>query len=343
VGRRVGPAFGRPTLLCGVRVGRLVAVEPRLVVVADPLDAASVERLSSSGLCRVVDLSKTPEKLPELLPEVWGLVVRSRTKVTAELIAKAPKLAVVGRAGVGIDNVDVAAATARGIRVFNAPTAATSSVAELAVLFLLLLARELYPQIEGTKAGKWPRGANGNELLGKTVGFVGYGRIAREAAKRLAPFGVTLLAYDPFVPASGDGTAMVPLDELLARSDYVSLHAALTPENHHLLDAERLGKAKAGIRIVNLARGPLIDEAALLAALEAGKVGGAALDVFEVEPPTQLALLAHPKVVATPHVGASTKEGQARAGGLVVDELVHALKGEPLRSLVNPEVGERSR
>jgi D-3-phosphoglycerate dehydrogenase len=316
-----------------------VTSELPLVVVADPLDPGSVVKLSATGLCQVLDLSKTPEALAEELPEVWGLVVRSRTKVTAELMAKATKLKVVGRAGVGVDNVDVAAATARGVRVFNAPTAATASVAELAVLFLLLLARELYPMIEGTKAGRWPKGSLGTELQGKTVGFVGYGRIARETAQRLRPFGVTLLAHDPFVPSTSDGTVLLPLPDLLARSDYVSLHAALTPENHHLINAERLAQAKPGVKILNLARGPLVDEEALLAALATGQVGGAALDVFDPEPPVRTALLAHPKVVATPHVGASTKEGQARAGGLVVEELLRALRGEPLQALVNPEVG----
>ncbi|HTT25668.1 MAG TPA: hydroxyacid dehydrogenase [Thermoplasmata archaeon] len=310
-----------------------------LVVIADPIDAASVERLRAAGRCRVADVAATPEALVGQLADAWGLVVRSRTKVTAELLQKAPKLAVVGRAGVGVDNVDMAAASARGIRVFNAPTAATASVAELTVLLLLLLARDLYPAIEGTKAGKWPKGGLGTEIEGKTIGFIGYGRIAREAAKRLAPFHPTLLAFDPFVPRVDDGTTLVPLDELLQRSDYVSLHAALTPENRHLLNAGRLGSMKRGARIVNVARGALIDEGALLDALESGAVGGAALDVFEVEPPTRTALLAHPKVVATPHVGAATREGQSRAGALVVDELLRALKGEPLTSLVSPTPG----
>ena len=312
------------------------------VVVADPIDAASVERLRASGLCEVLDLSGTPELLPAHLETLWALVVRSRTKVTAELIGRAPRLALIARAGVGVDNVDVPAASARGIRIVNAPTAATSSVAELTVLFLLLLARELYPQIEWTKAGRWPKGANTSELSGKTVGFVGYGRIAREVAKRLAPFGVRPVAYDPFVKSPEDGTPMLPLDEVLARSDYLSLHAALTPENHHLLDAARLAKAKKGVRIVNVARGALLDEVALLEALDSGQVGGAALDVFETEPPTRTALLAHPKLVATPHIGAATKEGQARAGALVVDEVLRALRGEPPLSWVNPEVGART-
>lgn len=305
------------------------------VVVADPIDGASLDRLRRSGRCEVVDISATPERLAEALPTAWGIVVRSRTKVTAEVIGRAPQLKIIGRAGVGIDNVDVPAATSHGVLVFNAPLAASASVAELTVLFLLLLARELYPQIEGTKAGKWPKAGNTGELAGKTVGLVGYGRIAREVAKRLAAFDVTILAYDPFVTATGDATRLVGIDELLQRSDYVSLHAALTPENHHLIDAARLARAKPGVRILNVARGALIDETALLAALDAGRVGGAALDVFEVEPPTRAALLAHPRVVVTPHIGASTKEAQARAGGFVVEELLKALDGAPLATVLN--------
>jgi D-3-phosphoglycerate dehydrogenase / 2-oxoglutarate reductase len=322
-----------------VRVDRPVTAPLPLVVIADPIDAASIERLRAAGLCRVADVSTTPEALAAQLPEAWGLVVRSRTKVTAELLAKAPNLSVIGRAGVGVDNVDMGSAGARGIRVFNAPTAATASVAELTVLLLLLLARELYPAIEGTKAGRWPKAGLGSEIEGKTIGFVGYGRIARETARRLGPFRPTLLAFDPFVRSTEDGTQLVALEELLKRSDYVSLHAALTKENHHLLDAARIASMKQGARIVNVARGALLDEAAVLAALESGALGGAALDVFEVEPPTRSALLAHPKVVATPHVGAATKEGQARAGALVVDELLRALKGEALTSLVTPTAG----
>jgi D-3-phosphoglycerate dehydrogenase len=322
-----------------VRVLGNVTAPLRLVVIADPIDAASVERLKASGLCRVADVSATPDALAAQLSEAWGLVVRSRTKVTADLLVKAPQLAVVGRAGVGVDNVDMAATGVRGIQVFNAPTAATASVAELTVLLLLLLARDLYPAIEGTKGGKWPKGGLGTEIEGKTIGFVGYGRIARETAKRLAAFRPTLLAFDPFVKSTDDGTQLVSLEDLLKRSDYVSLHAALTKENHHLLNAARLATMKKGAKIVNVARGALLDEAALLDALAAGALGGAALDVFEVEPPTRTALLAHPKVVATPHVGAATKEGQARAGALVVDELLRALKGEPLTSLVTPTPG----
>jgi D-3-phosphoglycerate dehydrogenase len=307
-----------------------------LVVVADPIDAAAVERLRA-GPCRVVDATAGAEALDRALPDAWGIIVRSRTKVNSALLGKAPKLQFVARAGVGVDNVDLPAATARGIRVVNAPSAATVAVAELTVAFLVLLARGLYPRIVDTKSGGWKRGENGGELRGKTVGFVGYGRIARETAKRLAPFGAQTLAYDPYVTSTTDGTKMRTLDELLGESDFVSLHAALTNESRHLIDAARIARMRRGSFLLNVARGPLVDESALLAALDSGHIAGAALDVFEVEPPTNSKLLSHPKVLATPHLGASTHEGQSLAGEQVVDEALRALRGEPLQALVNPE------
>ena len=311
--------------------------ELRRVVIADPIDAEAVAALRR-GPCEVVDAT-ADGALPPHLATAWALIVRSRTKVNAELIQRAPQLSVVARAGVGVDNVDMKAATARKIRVVNAPTAATASVAELSVALYLMLARNLANRVAATKAGTWKRSENGTELSGKTVGFVGYGRIAREIVRLLRPFGVHTVAMDPFVPSASDGTEMTTLDALLARSDFISLHAALTPENHHLIDAARLGRVKKGAYLVNVARGPLVDEEALLAALDAGALGGAALDVFEIEPPTRTQLLAHPKVIATPHLGASTHEAQRRAGQQVVDEVLRALGGQPLQSLVNPEVG----
>jgi D-3-phosphoglycerate dehydrogenase / 2-oxoglutarate reductase len=311
-----------------------------VVVVADPIDAAALDRLRS-GPCRVVDASKDPASLTTHLTEAWALIVRSRTKVTASLIASAPRLELIARAGVGVDNVDMAAAGARRIRVVNAPAAATTSVAELAIALYLLLVRGLYPQIVATRDGRWERGTHGRELSGKTVGFVGYGRIAREVARRLVPFGATSVAFDPFVPAPVDSTELLPLDELLARADLVSVHAALTPENHHLIDARAFGQMKAGAFLINVARGALVDESALLDALRSGRLGGAALDVFEVEPPMNRELLTHPNVIATPHVGASTAEAQRRAGLDTVDEVLRALKGERLTALVPAPGGVR--
>ena len=314
--------------------------DPRLVVIADPVDPAALEVLSK-GPCRVVDASEDPATLPTQLTAAWGLVVRSRTKVTEALLSRAPDLRVVARAGVGVDNVDLAAATARKVLVVNAPTAATTSVAELTSTFVLLLVRDLYGTIQATKAGSWKRGVQGAELSGKTVGLVGYGRIGREVAHRLRAFGASTVAFDPLLSKSPDDTPLVSLDDLLARSDVVSLHAALTPDNHHLLNADRLARMRRGVYVVNVARGALIDEEALLAALVSGQVAGAALDVFETEPPTRTALLAHPKVIATPHLGASTPEAQHRAGVQVAEELLRLLRGEEPLYLVNAEARSR--
>jgi D-3-phosphoglycerate dehydrogenase / 2-oxoglutarate reductase len=320
-------------------VGRAMPELP-LVVVADPIDAAAIERLRS-GPCRVVDASMDPASLLGHLGEAWALVVRSRTKVTAALISSAPHLQLIARAGVGVDNVDMAAAGARHVKVVNAPAAATASVAELAIAFYLLLVRGLYPQIVATKDGRWERGTHGRELSGKTVGFVGYGRIAREVARRLVPMGATSVAFDPYVPAPVDSTELLPFEDLLGRSDLVSVHAALTPENHHLLNARAFERMKSGAYLVNVARGALVDEAALLAALKAGRLAGVALDVFEVEPPMNRELLMHPNVIVTPHLGASTAEAQRRAGFDTVDEVLRAVRGEPLTALVPPPGGVR--
>jgi len=309
--------------------------EPPLIVVADPIDRAAIERLRA-GPCRVVDASGDPSSLPSHLANAWGVIVRSRTKVTAELLRGAPHLALVARAGVGVDNVDMGAAAARGIRVVNAPAAATTSAAELALALYLLLVRGLVPALLSTKAGRWDRSARGRELAGKTVGFVGYGRIARAVARRLEPCETPTIAYDPFVSRSDDRTEVVAWDDLLARADIVSVHAALTPENHHLLDARAFAKMKPGAFLVNVARGALVDEVALLATLKAGRLAGAALDVFEVEPPVNRELVELPNVIATPHIGAMTAEGQARAGGQTVDEVLRAVRGEPLTALVPP-------
>ena len=312
--------------------------EPPLVVVADPIDRAAVATLQS-GPCRVVDASASPEELARVLPEAWALVVRSRTKVTRQLLSAAPKLALVARAGVGVDNVDLAAATARGIKVVNAPRAAGPSVPELAIALYLLLLRELLPSIASTRAGRWERGTRGHELLGRTVGFVGYGRIAREIAGRLQVFGARTVAFDPFLPGPVDTTELVSFDELLSRAEIVSVHAALTPQTRHLLDARAFGKMRRGAFLVNVARGPLVDQVALLAALRSGQLAGAALDVFETEPPTDRELLEDSRVIPTHHLGASTHEAQRRAGEEIVGEVLRAVRGEPLTSQVTAEGG----
>ncbi len=306
-----------------------------IVVLADSIDATALDALRA-GPCRVVDASREPAKLADALGDAWALIVRSRTKVTPELIARAPRLALIARAGVGLDNVDVEAARARGIQVVNAPAAATTSVAELTVSFYLLLVRDLLPSIAATRGGKWERGTHGHELAGRTVGFVGYGRIAREVARRVHAFGVATLAYDPFVRTTDDGTRLVGLDALLAGSDLVSVHAALTPENRHLLDASAIGKMRPGSYLVNVARGALVQESAVVDALRSGRLAGAALDVFEAEPPTRAELLADPRVIPTPHLGASTEEAQRRAGTEIVDAVLGALAAAAASSGAGP-------
>ena len=307
--------------------------DERVVVIADPIDRAALDRLKG-GPCRVVDASADPKSLPGQLADAWAIIVRSRTKVTGELLAHAPHLELVARAGVGVDNVDLAATSKRGIRVVNAPAAATQSVAELTVAFYLMLLRGLAPSIASMRAGKWERGTHGRELAGKTVGFVGYGRIAREVTRRIEPFHASTVAFDPYVPSSGDATVMTTLDDLLSRADIVSLHAASTADTRHLIDVRAFERMKPGAFLVNVARGALVDEAALLSALASGRLAGAALDVYEVEPPMNQTLLAHPNVIPTPHLGASTHEAQARAGTDTVDEVLRALRGEPLTALV---------
>ena len=310
-----------------------------LVLVADELDPRALEDLGRSA--EVVDASAAPERLAVALPRADALIVRSRTKVTQDLLANVGPLRVIGRAGVGVDNIDMAEVTRRRIPVVNAPAAATASVAELTVGLLVAVARDFGSQMVAVKAGTWKKAGNGTELSGRTIGFVGYGRIAREVAVRLRAFGMHTQAYDPFLSSAGDETPLVPLPQLLQTSDVVSVHSPLTPETHHLLGAREFAQMRPGAILLNAARGGLLDETALLAALEAGKLGGVGLDVFEVEPPRDPRLLSHPKVVATPHIGASTREAQSRAGAVTVAQVLKVLRGETPEFCVNPEVWKR--
>lgn len=297
-----------------------------IVVVADKVDAKAIELLSREAT--VVDVSAKPGELAASLAHAAGLMVRGRTKVDQKLLEKAPKLQVVGRAGVGVDNIDVLAAHHHSVVVVNAPSAASVSVAELTIGLMVAAARNLGSHLPALKSGQWTKGVNGFELAGRKVGFIGYGRIAQEVAARAKAFKMTTQAYDPYVTVTKDGTPLVPLEVLLATSDIVSLHANLTESDRHILGPEAFQQLKKGAMIVNVARGPLIDEAALLAALEAGTVSAAALDVFEEEPPKNVKLLSHPKVVVTPHIGASTEEAQEKAGLLVAEDILRVLRGE---------------
>ena len=274
----------------------------------------------------------------ELLQIVGGydaIIVRGRTKVTPAVFDAGKKLKVVGRAGVGVDNIDLAAARQHGVTVVNAPVATSVAVAELAFGLMLALVRELPRADAGMKSGKWlKKEMEGSEVYGKTLGVIGFGRIGSNVAQRAAAFGMKILAYDPLLSPeeiSKRGGEPVSLDQLYAGSDFITLHVPLSNETRGMLNAETFHKMKKGVRVVCAARGGVIDEAALLEALESGQVAGAGLDVFAVEPPGQTALISHPRVIATPHVGAQTIEAQQRAAGDIANEVLAALQGSSLR------------
>jgi len=273
-----------------------------------------------------------PEELKKHLADAEGLIVRSATKVTADLIAAAPRLRCIVRAGVGVDTVDVAAASRRGIIVMNTPGGNTLSTAEHTMALLLALSRNIYPACASLKGGKWDRRSfMGTQLAGKTIGIIGLGRIGLEVARRCAAFGMTVLGYDPYVTPERAKEHQVALagdlDELYARSDYITVHVPMTDATRGMLSTAQFAKMKDGVRLVNCARGGIIDEAALAEAIRRGKVAGAALDVFESEPPKNRELVDLPQVLCTPHLGASTEEAQIsvaiEAAEIITDALLH--------------------
>jgi D-3-phosphoglycerate dehydrogenase len=275
------------------------------------------------------------EELPEIVGDYDALIVRGRTKVTDAIFKAAPRLKVVGRAGVGVDNIDLAAAQSQGVMVVNAPTATTIAVAEHTLALMLSLIRHV-PRADATmKSGLWEKKKLvGTELSGKTLGIIGMGNIGSGVAQRAAAFGMEILGYDPFLDREQievRGATAVSLDDLYARSDFISLHIPLSPKTRNLINGQTIGYMKRGVYLICAARGGVIDETALLNALESGQIAGAALDVFSTEPPGLTALVAHPHVVATPHIGAQTAEAQVRAAVDISEEVLAALKGEPLR------------
>jgi D-3-phosphoglycerate dehydrogenase len=312
---------------------------PLKIVVADDLPASALDVLRAEGWDVDARAGRTPDELSADLTNADALVVRSATKVTAAIIAAAPKLRAIARAGTGVDNVDVSAASARGIVVMNAPGANSISVAELALAQILSLARHLPGADAAMKQGKWEKKKFlGEEVREKTLGLAGLGRIGQEVARRAAAFGMRIIAHDPFISeqvAADMGVSLVSLDELFAKADYVSLHMPSNANTRNLVNAERLKKAKPGIRIINTARGDLIDEGALADAIEAGHVGGAALDVFTKEPTVDQRLQKLPQVVASPHIAASTREGQELVGLETVAALRDFLRDGIIRNAVN--------
>lgn len=309
-----------------------------VVVIADKLAESTVAALGDQVEVRWVDGPDRP-KLLAAVPEADALLVRSATTVDAEVLAAAPKLKIVARAGVGLDNVDVDAATARGVLVVNAPTSNIHSAAEHALALLLSAARQIAAADASLREHAWKRSSfSGTEIFGKTVGVVGLGRIGQLFAQRIAAFGTHVIAYDPYVAptrAAQLGIELLALDDLLARADFISVHLPKTPETAGLIDKEALAKTKPGVIIVNAARGGLVDEAALAEAVSSGHVRAAGIDVFSSEPCTDSPLFELPQVVVTPHLGASTAEAQDRAGTDVAESVRLALAGEFVPDAVN--------
>ena len=309
-----------------------------VVLIADKLAESTVAALGDQIEVRWVD-GPDREKLLAAVPEADALLVRSATTVDAEVFDAAPKLKIVARAGVGLDNVDVDAATERGVLVVNAPTSNIHSAAEHALALLLSAARQIPAADASLREHAWKRSLfSGTEIFGKTVGVVGLGRIGQLVAQRLAAFETHIVAYDPYVSparAAQLGIELLPLDELLTRADFISVHLPKTPETAGLIDKDALAKTKPGVVIVNAARGGLVDEAALFDAVSSGHVRAAGIDVFSKEPCTDSPLFDLPQVVVTPHLGASTEEAQDRAGTDVAASVKLALAGEFVPDAVN--------
>lgn len=320
------------------------------VLVADKLSPAGLEILKARADIRVdVKTGLKPEELKQVIPRYEAIIVRSSTRLTADVLKRASKLKVIARAGVGVDNVDVETATKLGILVLNTPEGNTISTCELTMGMLLCLARSI-PQLDrSVKEGEWLKGkATGAELFGKTLGLVGLGRIGGEVARRAEAFGMNVIAYDPYISpenASSLGVELVSLRKLLRSSDFISIHAPLNSETYHLISKKEFALMKRGVRIVNCARGGIIEEDSLISALRSGKVAGCALDVFEQEPPVKEELISMPQVICSPHIGASTAEAQENVARQAAEQMLSALDGKPVPNAINaprisPELAE---
>jgi D-3-phosphoglycerate dehydrogenase / 2-oxoglutarate reductase len=305
------------------------------ILITDKMADEAVQLLKKAGHEAIFD-EMDPAKLLKEIPNYDALMIRSRTKATKEVVEAGAKgkLKVIGRAGIGVDNVDIQTAAAHKIKVVNAPTGATASVAELAFGDMLTLARQIHKADATTKNGEWlKKTMKGNELFGKTLGLIGTGNIGRLVAKYAQCFGMQVIGYDPFIDSTTmkkDNIKKVEtVEDLVMTADFVSLHIPHTKETHYLLNEQMLAKMKPSAYIVNCARGGVIDEKALYNALKNGKLAGAAMDVFEQEPPAKDNLLfSLDNVVVTPHIGASTKEGQIRAGTITADQIIKVLAGK---------------
>ena len=311
------------------------------VLITDNVAAEGIDLLRE----RVpVDIKRglSPDELVAAIGDYDALVVRSETRVTEAVIAAGRNLKVVARAGIGVDNIDLDAATRAGVAVVNAPVGNTVAAAEHTMALMLALARNVPQACASMKAGQWQRSAfMGIEVRNKTLGIVGLGRVGSEVARRAAAFGMRLIAYDPFVApdfAARLGVAVMSLEELLPQADFVTLHTPLTPGTMNLISGPRLALMKPGARLINVARGELVDDEALLAALEREQLAGAALDVFVNEPPGDLPVLHHPRLLPTPHLGASTQEAQREVAIEAAEQVLDVLDGQPARNTVNASV-----
>jgi D-3-phosphoglycerate dehydrogenase len=315
----------------------MVEVRPRILV-ADPIAPEGIALLRSVGDVDV-RTGLTPDALIDAIGDYEALVVRSETQVTREVIDAAPKLVAVGRAGVGVDNIDLAATTERGVIVVNAPQGNTIAAAEHTLALLMVVARHIPQADASTRAGEWRRKEFvGTEIRGKVLGIVGLGNVGSEVARRGLAMEMRVVAHDPFVPAeraTALGLESVEFEQLLELSDFITVHLPLTPSTAGKIGAAELAKCKDGVRIINVARGGVVDETALADAVRSGKVAGAAVDVFTSEPPGENPLLGDPRIIVTPHLGASTAEAQERVALDVAEQIVDILSGRPARYAVN--------
>ncbi len=311
------------------------------VLITDSIAPVCAMLLTEQGIEVDIRLKQSPEALAEIVDQYHGWIIRSGTRINADLLEAAKQLRVVGRAGVGVDNVDLEAATKRGVLVLNAPDGNTISTAEHTCAMLLALSRHISQADASLTEKKWERKKfMGAEVYGKTLGIIGVGKIGRAVAQRMQGFGMHTIGFDPVLSeetAEKMGIELVPLDEVYARSDYITTHTPLNDATRGMLNRDTLRQCKPGIRLVNCARGGIIDEGDLLDAIEAGHVAGAALDVYSQEPPgaALASLVSHPRVVTTPHIAASTEEAQEKVARQVTEQVINALQGRPVQTPVN--------
>ena len=303
--------------------------EAKRVLICDAVAADAVERMRAGGLAVDERIGMSGDELLEAIPAYDAIVVRSATKIEARHLAAGHRLKIVVRGGVGVDNIDVQAAEAEGVRVLNTPAASSVSVAELALGLMFALARQIPRADASVKGGAWEKKsfAKGMELEGKTLAILGVGRIGRALARRASSIGMVVIGADPALGTTGtvEGLTLLPAADLFARADVISLHLPKPAGAPPIVGAAEIAKMKHGVLLVNCARGGVVDEGALLAGLQSGRIGGAALDVFEIEPPKNSEVYGHPRVIATPHIGASTVEAQARVGLEVAEILLAEL------------------